>query len=239
MSRRRAALLAISCLLALQLACGAEPIDGGVSHPIKHGPVVRSIVPDILLALANEFAAAGVGRVLALDKSPGCQGKIAPLVSLSIDARCVASLDEARAAVHANDSSAQRAPPIAIIVDADNDYHLLPTLFWLSRRHQTRLLVTSGTFTQGAGEGPVTSQFASVSNATGHIVKLFFKASPVFRDSFNRIYSAANWGDGAAAGDGSGPGSSLNYTKNTRVPAHASSLAILRWLVRIRQLGGA
>jgi hypothetical protein len=51
----------------------------------------------------------------------------------------------------------------------------------------------------------------------GHFAKVFFKSSPVFRNSFNRIYQGSNWGAGPANGEGSGHGSSLEYTKNTRV----------------------
>jgi hypothetical protein len=58
-----------------------------------------------------------------------------------------------------------------------------------------------------------------VSNGTGHVVKLLFKASPVFRNSFNKIYLSARWGDDDGHGKGSGHGSSLDYTTNTRVRA--------------------
>jgi hypothetical protein len=66
-------------------------------------------------------------------------------------------------------------------------------------------------------QGPVDTPFAAISGMDGHFAKVFFKSSPVFRNSFNRIYQGSNWGAGPANGEGSGHGSSLEYTKNTRV----------------------
>ena len=150
---RRLTLLAV-CIAVARCADPTDLPEAGGSHGTKqpHGPVVRSIVPDLDLALANEFAALHVARVVALSKKPECQGRIAALVSLKVDARCIPSMEEARTFLHAHEHSEphKRENGVAIIVD--DDYRVMPTFFWLSHRHQLQVLVTYGNISQATGE---------------------------------------------------------------------------------------
>jgi hypothetical protein len=145
---RRLALLALFVAVARCADPAAE-----LQRP-KHGsPVVREIVADLDVALANELAAIGVSRVLVLSKHAGCPQKIAALVSLKVDARCIPSIEEARTFLHAHEHSndpSKRENAIAVMVD--EDYKVMPMFFWLSHRRQMQLLVTYGEISQATGQ---------------------------------------------------------------------------------------